>query len=123
MRNISFMLTTEQVRAKTKTVTRRMGWDFLRAGDRLCAVEKGQGLGKGGKVNRICTIQVVSVRKERLDRMIEDREYGIDETAREGFPEPHEKADPAVFVRFFCASHSGCKPDSLVSRIEFCYVD
>ena len=43
-RNMSFMLTTEQVRNKTKTVTRRLGWWFLKPGEIVNAVEKGMGL-------------------------------------------------------------------------------
>ncbi len=31
--------------------------------------------------------------------------------------------EPERFVDFFCASHKGCKPDSIVTRIEFDYVD
>jgi hypothetical protein len=43
MRNISFMHTMQQFKTRTKTVTRRTGWLTLKAGDVLCAVEKGQG--------------------------------------------------------------------------------
>ena len=42
MRNISFMLTTQQFRNRTKTVTRRMGWWNLKPGDILMGVEKRQ---------------------------------------------------------------------------------
>jgi len=38
-RNISFALTTQQVRNRTKTVTRRAGWLFLKAGDILCDLD------------------------------------------------------------------------------------
>lgn len=118
-RNISFMLTTDQVRARTKTVTRRNGWRFLKAGDVLCAVEKSQGLGKGGKVKRIGMIRVVDVREERLGAMLEDGLYGRAECAREGFPE----MSAAEFVRFFMNSHRGVTPDAEVTRIEFEYLD
>ena len=64
MRNMSFMLTTAQIRAGTKTVTRRLGWKFLKPGDRLMACVKCQGLGKGGKIEKIREIEVVSVRQE-----------------------------------------------------------
>jgi hypothetical protein len=49
-RYISFMLTQPQIRARTKTVTRRMGWKDLKPGTLLMAAEKCQGLGKGGKI-------------------------------------------------------------------------
>lgn len=123
MRNISFFLTTAQVSAQTKDVTRRMGWKNLKVGELLSAVVKGQGLGKGGKIERICTIRVKSVRWERLDKMLTNRLYGLDECQREGFPPPHPKSFPSEFVKFFCASHKGCRPDSIVTRIEFEYVD
>ena len=45
-RNMSFAMTTEQIRARTKTVTRRFGWWFLKAGDQVWAVEKAMGLKK-----------------------------------------------------------------------------
>ena len=65
---MSFALTTEQIFNRTKTVTRRVGWTFLKPGDLLCAVRKGQGLKKGEKVERLATLRVVSVRRESLDR-------------------------------------------------------
>ena len=123
MRNISFMLTTDQVRARTKTVTRRLNWLFVKPGDLLCAVEKSQGLGKGGKIKRICTIRVVSVRRENLYRLMLEAAYGPAECVAEGFPPPHPKSDPHEFVRFFCASHKDCTPSSEITRIEFEYVD
>ena len=42
-RLMSFSMTTPQVRARTKTVTRRLGWRFLKPGVVLWAVEKAQG--------------------------------------------------------------------------------
>jgi hypothetical protein len=51
-RNMSFMLTTEQVRNQTKDVTRRLKWLFLKSGDILNAVVKGIGLKKGETVKR-----------------------------------------------------------------------
>jgi hypothetical protein len=46
MRSMSFALTTDQVRARTKTVTRRLGWTFLKAGDRIRAVVRCHGKGE-----------------------------------------------------------------------------
>lgn len=46
-RNMSFTLTIEQMRARTKTVTRRKGWAFLKPGDLVWAVVKGMGLKPG----------------------------------------------------------------------------
>ena len=60
-RNMSFMLTTEQIRNRTKTVTRRLGWQFLKTGDVLNACVKCQGLKPGETVERLCQIRVTSV--------------------------------------------------------------
>ena len=43
------MLTKEQILARTKTVTRRLGWWFLKPGDVVWACEKCMGLKKGEK--------------------------------------------------------------------------
>lgn len=108
-RNISFALTTPQFEDGSKDVTRRAGWEHLEAGTVLCAVEKSQGLGKGGKVRRLGMIRVVSVRRERLD------EITADDVRREGFP----AWTPAEFTAFFCKGHKGCTPETVITRIEF----
>ena len=118
-RNISFALTTPQFLDGTKDVTRRNGWAFLKAGDILCAVEKSQGLGKGGKVKRLGMIRVTDARREPLRRMTDDLDYGFDETRREGFPAGHTKSFPSNFIAFFCGSHKGVTPDTIITRIEF----
>lgn len=123
MRNISFSMTTVQVRARIKDVTRRMGWENLAAGTILMACEKCQGLGKGGKIVKIGRIRVVSVERESLRRMLVKPFYGHNETTREGYPPGTEKHDPAVFIDFFCKGHKGCTLDSIVTRIEFEYLD
>jgi len=123
MRNISFMLTKEQIRDRTKTVTRRLGWTKLKPGEMLRGVEKGMGLKAGEKVRPLATIRVVSVRAEPLSAMITDPDYGFDECAREGFGDHPSLQWPSEFVRFFCGSHRGCTPDTIITRIEFEYVD
>ena len=65
-RHMSFSMTTAQFRARTKTVTRRFGWWFLKPGDLVMGVEKSQGLKKGEKVVRLGLIRIVSVRTEPL---------------------------------------------------------
>lgn len=118
-RNISFALTTPQFLDGSKDVTRRNGWANLKAGDVLCAVEKSQGLGKGGKIKRLGMIRVKDARREPLRRMTDDLDYGFAETVREGFPKPSPIFWPSVFVDFFCKSHKGVTPDSTITRIEF----
>lgn len=115
MRNASFSLTTQQMRDGTKDVTRRLGWEHLRPGDQLRACVKCMGLKKGEKIKVICIIEVVSTRREPLNRMLEDVVYGFEECRREGFPH----FTPQQFVDFFCASHKGCMPETVITRIEF----
>lgn len=116
MRNMSFMLTVPQMEDRTKTVTRRLGWDFLRGtrGQIVMAVEKGQGLKKGDKVRRLYPIEILYVTGEQLCLLTEDIDYGYSELLREGFPNMH----PWEFVQFFCKTHH-CTPFTIVNRIEF----
>ena len=118
MRNISFALTTPQFLDGHKSVTRRLGWRTLKAGDLLTVVRKGQGLKRGEKVDLIGVIRVLDVRREPLLRMIEAADYGRRECEREGFSLPHRLGWPENFVAFFCAANR-CKPDTVVHRIEF----
>lgn len=118
MRNMSFMLTTEQMRNHTKDVTRRIGWWNLKPGDVVMAVEKGMGLKKGEKVKRIYPIEIVSVHGEFLHELILRPEYGKSELKREGFPQ----LLPNEFVEMFCKSHK-CDVSAHVNRIEFKEVD
>lgn len=112
---MSFSLTTPQMRRLEKDVTRRVAWWNLTPGQKLMAVEKGMGLKAGEKVVRIHPILVLAVRRERLDALITDDTYGIEECRREGFPEMH----PMVFVTMFCATHPKCRSSTIVNRIEF----
>lgn len=120
MRNISFALTTDQIRAGTKTVTRRMGWRNLKPGTLLSPVKKGMGLKPGEKVERLRgPIRVIGVNHERLRMLLDSPIYGQRECVREGFPD----YTPASFIDMFCRSHKGCMPESVVTRIEFEYTD
>ena len=122
MRNISFMLTTGQIRGRTKTVTRRMGWAFAKVGVKLMAVEKSQGLGRGGKIVRLGPVRLIDVRREPLDALVADLAYGYRETALEGFPAGSRYSDPFKFVNWFCSSHRGCTPSTIITRLEFEYL-
>ena len=94
-RNISFSMSTEAVRNRTKTVTRRLGWDFLKPGDLLMACEKCQGLRKGEKVKRLGLIRVVSVRSELVGDI--DLFYTDEECVKEGFPHLTTKQFEVMF--------------------------
>ena len=124
-RNISFALTTGQIRNQTKTVTRRLGWwkdkngrQLLKAGDVLNACVKCMGLKPGESIERICQIKVVRVGREPLESMATCVAGPDSEAGKEGFPE----MTGADFVEMFC-QHMGCKPGCEVTRIEFEYVD
>lgn len=117
MRLMSFSLTTDQIRREVKTVTRRAGWRFVKPGDRIQAVTKAMGLKKGETVERLRVLEVVLVRRERLQRLIDEPSYGRRECVQEGFPQ----LTPEQFVAMFCASHKGCTPETIITRIEFRY--
>lgn len=119
-RNISFMLTVSQIKNQSKTVTRRLGWKNLKKGDILNACVKCQGLKAGEKVEVICQIRVVDVRRETLDAMDDPGEfgYGIEEAAKEGFP----SLTGCQFVTMFCEKMK-CKSHEEVTRIEFEYIE
>lgn len=143
MRNISAALTKEQFyesaqlvaigKAPVKDVTRRNGWRNLKVGERLQVCEKCQGLKKGGKPVKICIIEVVSVRRERLFRLTQDKTYGMEELRREGLYGVnvscrngtllfHPMKSPLEFCIFFAATHKGCTRKTFITRIEFKYI-
>lgn len=119
MRNISFMLTTDQFRARTKDVTRRTGWQNLKPGDLLNACVKCMGLKKGEQVQLLGVILVKSVRREPLNAMLSYPFGGVGEVAREGFPDMTAQE----FVDFFARSHRGCTSETVVTRIEYEYAE
>lgn len=122
MRNMSFALTTEQIMEGTKDVTRRMGWEFLKVGDLLRPVRKCMGLRPGERISVLRDpIKVIGVRREPLRMMIDDLDYGFEEVRREGFAGHPDYRWPSAWVAMFCASHKGCEPHSVVTRIEFTY--
>jgi hypothetical protein len=106
-------LTESQVRTRTKTVTRRLGWLMLKPGDRLTLCRKVMGRRRGEPLDRIATVEVVAVRRERLDAIT------AADVAAEGFPQ----MTAAEFVGFFCETHRSCGPDTEVTRIEWRYLD
>jgi hypothetical protein len=133
---MSFLLTTEQVRRRTKTVTRRVGWKFLKPGDLVRAVERCQGLKKGEQMKPLAVLRVAHVSRERLDRLESESIYGQQECVAEGFP----NMSPMEFVAMFCATHKipdtrawglprnrrqpfPMLPCDEVTRIEFSYVE
>lgn len=111
-RLMSVSLTEQAVVERRKTVTRRLGWKFLKPGDRLTLCRKVMGRKKGEPLVRLAEVEVVSVGRERL-RWITDADV-----EREGFA-GGRRPD---FVRFFC-EHMNCTPNTEVTRIEWRYLE
>jgi hypothetical protein len=115
--NISFALTTEQVRRRIKTETRRLGWQplmekFQWTGEYpiLQGIVKGQGLKKGEHPELITPVRIVHMWREPLNKITEPA------VVREGFPH----LSPREFVDMFC-QHNSCKRNTVVTCIAFDY--
>lgn len=108
MKNMSFSMTTEQYREGSKTVTRRLGWAFLKTGDVFMGVVKGMGLKKGEKIKRIHPSKVISNRSEPIYVITQD------DVIKEGFPDWSTEQ----FIEFFCKGNR-CACYESVNRIEF----
>lgn len=109
-RRMSFSMTEAQLVEGSKDVTRRLGWQNTREGERLVAVRKAMGLRKGERQIELGSICVRRVSRERLDTIT------ADEVRREGFP----SLTPDEFVSTFCMAN-GCLPAAMVTRIEFTF--
>lgn len=113
MKQMSFAITTEQILNQSKTVTRRMRWLDAKPGDVVQPIEKGQGLKKGEKVRKLGG----PIRFIAVDRVVLG-DITPQDVFREGFP----KLTTREFIRMF-KQHNGCRRDSVVTRIEFEYVE
>lgn len=115
-RLMSVALTESAVRNRLKTVTRRLGWKFLKPGDRLTLCRKVMGRraadGTVEPLNRIVDVEVVSVRREKLG------DISAADVAYEGFMHWNR----AQFIAFFCGAMK-CSPETEVTRIEWRYLD
>lgn len=110
-RLMSVALTEQAVRERRKTVTRRLGWKFLKPGDRLILCPKTRGVPKAERVE-LAEVEVVDVRRECL------HEITAADVEREGFG----RSTRGQFIRFFC-DQMDCKPHTIVTRIEWKYLD
>lgn len=123
-RLMSVAFTEQAVRDRTKTVTRRKGWTFLKPGDRLTLCRKVMGRKKDEPLVRVAEVEVVSVRREPLTDLLGGAapwwtEYGREEMVREGFP----GHDPHWFVAELFTVAQGIAADDEVTRIEWRYLD
>ena len=112
MRRMSFAMTKKQILDQTKTVTRRIGWKFLKNFQRIQPVEKCMGLKKGEKQKLLGQpIDIMSVRREPLHAITQE------DVVKEGFP------DKSVewFIEMFCKANK-CTPDTEITRIEFMFL-
>lgn len=111
-RLMSVAFTADAVIERRKTVTRRKGWLMLKPGDRITLCRKVMGRKPGEPLVRLVDVEIVSVRRETLDRVTPE------ELILEGLP----GLDPWDFVlRYFVPQKMG--PRSEVTRIEWRYLD
>lgn len=110
-RNISFAMTIEQIKARTKTITRRFGWLHAKVGDVYQGVEKGMGLKEGEKIVKLAKVRVTAVRREPLNAITQE------DVIAEGFPD----WTPEQFVDFL-VGHYRCDPSKECTVITFEYV-
>lgn len=129
-RLMSVTLTEQAVVERRKTVTRRLGWKNLKAGDRLTLCRKVMGRKrKDGTVDplvRLAEVEVVDVRRELLWNMSDE------DVEREGLRHDDANFDehyvdtgyPTAlsWVDWFC-EEMGCDPMQEVTRIEWRYLD
>ncbi|MBT2299210.1 hypothetical protein J7E70_01910 [Variovorax paradoxus] len=119
---MSFALTTRQILDGSQDVTRRLGWVFLKPGELVRPVRKCMGLRPGEQLDVLRDpIRVVSIRREPLRQMLDDVEYGFEEVRREGFAWHPDYSSPGSWIAMFCATHKGCTPETVITRIEFAY--
>lgn len=113
MRNMSFAETTAQARDRSKTVTRRWGWDNLKPGEKFQQVVKAMGLPKGEKIEKIHVCECISNRPDPLANITQG------ECVREGFPDRSPR-----WLRNLLLSMKPKKFKGKYSnRIEFKYLD
>lgn len=115
-RLMSVSLTEQAVVERRKTVTRRLGWAFLKPGDRLTLCRKVMGRRPGEPLVRLAEVEVVSVRRERLDAM------RTEDVAREAVPGIEEGEPASEWVTWYSFEFR-CQRDTIVTRIEWRYCE
>lgn len=109
-RLMSVALTEAAVLDRSKTVTRRLGWRFAKAGDRVTLCRKVMGR-KGEPLVRLAEVELVDVRREMLAAVTRA------DVEREGFP----GWSPLQFAQFF-TDHMGGDLWQEVTRLEWRYL-
>jgi hypothetical protein len=114
-RLMSVTLTEDAVRDRRKTVTRRLGWRFLQPGDQLTLCRKVMGR-RGEPLVRLAEVEVIDVRREPLNKI------SVEDVAREGIDVPPGRSATGHFIAFF-TEHMRCNRDTVVTRIEWRYLE
>jgi hypothetical protein len=117
MRRMSFSHSAPELRERLQTVTRRLGWRFLKPDDLIEAVEHVPGSERdpGAPTRTLAVLRVRNVRVEPLSRLLTDATYAEDELPREGFP-CWSRDD---FIARFLREHRLASADVDITRIEF----
>lgn len=111
-RNMSFAMTTKQIRAQSKRVTRRQGWTNLEPGTLIQPVEKAMGLKKGEKVKKIGGLIRILSNQSQVIRDMQEPDLHL-----EGFPEMNIDE----FIEMYCKANN-VRPSDICNRIEFEYL-
>lgn len=124
-RLMSVALTTDAVRSRTKTVTRRLNWwadkngrRLLNVGDLVTFCPKIQGRRPGEPLERIVTVETVGVRREPV------RAITPADVLAEGVPLEHfggKVPSPIEWARWYCREMGLVSADHEVTRIEVRY--
>lgn len=119
-RLMSVAYTVDAVNDRSKMVTRRVGWRFVKAGDLLQLCRKVQGRrrsdGTVEPLDLLAVVHITGVRREPL-RAIYSLPAPDIETLREGVPGVYTVD---AFVEFYCNTF-GVTPDTEITRIEWEY--
>lgn len=117
-RLMSVALTTDQVRRRVKTQTRRVNWwmdkrgnRILYPGDLLTLCKKVRGRRHGEPLEVIETVETLDVRREPLEAIT------AADVIAEGFPD----WTTGRFIDFYCATHRGVTTGQHITRIEWGY--
>ena len=109
MRLISFAHTVDQIRDRTKTVTRRRGWRFAKPGMQLRAVDRSPRCCE--PMETLGIIEIVSVHREPLDAIT------AEDLRDEGFPGMSREEFLEMFTRTFAVST--CQEPVTVTRFKY----
>jgi hypothetical protein len=123
--------TTQAVIERRKTVTRRLGWKFLKPGDRLTLCRKVQGRrrrdGTVEPLERLAEVEIANIAIMPLDLSfisypgdIEREGVSVEEWDRYRY-DPWAPLDLA-WIKWFAAT-MGCEPATQITRIEWRYLD